>query len=277
MEAWKKEEQVVLNTDEPITKKRLITDFRKLGLESGDVVITHTEMSKIGWVVGDAPAVIDALMETVTENGTIVMPAHSTGNTEPRNWNYPAVPESWWAIIREEMPPFRPEITSTRGLGRLPELFRTYPGVLRSKHPQNSFTAWGKLAKTVVADHDLDHTFGHRSHLGKLYELDGKILLIGVPHENNTSLHYAEYKADSPVTTKSMTGAALLENGVRVWRTWEELDHNAADFNQLGTAYEASIQYQPRKIGQAESRLTPMKDIVDFAVDWMIANRESSD
>ncbi|MFW9807229.1 MAG: aminoglycoside N(3)-acetyltransferase, partial [Candidatus Thorarchaeota archaeon] len=147
MSHWEKEKAIVASTSAPITKTQLVTDFRKLGVYQGDTISVHSSMSKIGWVVGGQLTVIEALMEAVTEKGTLVMQAHSTGNTDPRNWNYPPVPEDWWDTIREEMPPFRPEITPLRNLGRIPELFRIMPGVLRSNHPQVSCTAWGFHAR----------------------------------------------------------------------------------------------------------------------------------
>ena len=58
------------------------------------------------------------------------MPTHTGDNSEPSNWENPPVPESWWDVIRAEMPVFDPKLTPTRGMGIIPETFRKFPGWL---------------------------------------------------------------------------------------------------------------------------------------------------
>ena len=274
MKQWEKEKLVVEKSKFPITKDILVKDLNKIGLQAGDVVIVHSSLSKLGWIVGDAITVIDALMEVLTEDGTLVMPTMTSGNTDPENWNYPPVPDDWKPIIRQEMPPFDPAVSSTRGMGRMPELFRILPNVFRSNHPQSSFSARGKHAKEIVSDHKLETSFGHDSPLRKVYDLNGKILLLGVHHSSNTSLHYAEVKAELPNFPIEPQGAALLENGKRVWKAWKEMKYDSDDFEEIGLAFEKSINYQTEKIGLAESRLIFSKDIIDFAVNWLREHRK---
>lgn len=273
MERWRKEKIVVDRSPIPITKRQLIHDLKQLGLQAGDIVSVHTSLSKIGWVVGEQVTVIEALIDTVTEEGTIIMQAHTTGNTDPQNWNYPPVPEEWWNTIREEMPPFRPDITPSRNLGRVPELFRTMPDVHRSNHPQVSCAAWGKYARQIVQEHELIDKYGNHTPWGELYRLGGKILLVGVDHESNTALHHAESTLCSEDKPTQLTGAAIIQDGKRKWISWEEVNYNPDDFRELGAAYEKSIDYKPMKVGQAEARLLPMRDLINFAIDWMRENR----
>ncbi len=272
-EPWEREKLIVDNTKEPITQSRLVGDLFSIGLKSGDVVIVHSSMSQIGWIVGGVVTVIAALMESVGEEGTIVVPTHSTDNGEPSPWQYPSVPESWWQIIRDEYPPYRPDITPARRVGRLPEVFRKYPNVIRSNHPQVSWAACGKHAHSITETHPLDHVYDEKSPLGRAYELDAKILLIGVTHEVNTALHFAETKTNIKGFPWMNWSAAVLENGVRVWKTWKERNYSSDDFQIIGEAYEATINYELKKIGQAPSRFISMRNLVDFAVEWMEKNR----
>ena len=274
MSHWEKEKTIVEQTKSPITVSSLVRDFKNIGIQKGDIVIVHSSMSKLGWVAGGPVAVIDALMNTITEEGTIVMPAMSTGNNDPKGWNYPAVPQEWWDIIREEMPPYRPDISPVRGMGQIPETFRKYPGVERSAHPQCSFAAWGKSAHQIVQEHILEEMFGERSPLGKLYKLNAKILLLGVNHENDTSLHYAEWKAKIPKHPIVKYGAAMLENGKRTWKIFQQIDYNSDDFEKIGDDFEKSINYKPKLIGQADSRLLMMREVVDFGVQWLLKHRK---
>ncbi len=274
MEPWQREMLTVEATKEPITQSRLVTDLSAIGLKARDIVIVHSSMSKIGWTVGDSTTVIDALMEVLTSDGTLVIPTHSTANGEPNGWKYPPIPEEWWQTIRDETPPYRPDITPTRGIGRIPEVFRKYPDVHRSNHPQVSFAAWGKHAQEIVKTHAVDQAYGRESPLGKAYELNARILLIGTSHEFNTSLHHAETRTNIPGFPRMEWAAAILEDGIRVWKTWEELNYQSDDFEKVGDAFETQIGYKPRNIGQATSRLLVMRELIDFAVEWMESNRK---
>lgn len=84
---------IVNKTKTMNTKESIIEDFKRLGLEKGMTVIVHSSLSSIGWVCGGAVTVVQALMETVTEYGTIVMPTQTTYNSEPSYWQNPPVPE----------------------------------------------------------------------------------------------------------------------------------------------------------------------------------------
>ena len=249
------EGSVVNSTPKPNTINSLKHDFEALGVKPGAIIIMHSSLSKIGWIVGGLVSVIRAIMQTLTPSGTLVMPTFTGGNSEPSKWKNPPVPESWWEIIRKEMPAFEPQITPTRGIGKIVELFRNWPGVLRSNHPMSSFAAWGKNAKFIIENHELIDDLGEGSPISRLYKLDAQILLIGVTHENNTSIHLAEYRSDFPGKKKTITGSAISVNNKQKWVEWEELELNSDDFAQLGADFESKINYKPGKIGMAESRL----------------------
>ncbi|MFX0054341.1 MAG: aminoglycoside N(3)-acetyltransferase [Candidatus Hermodarchaeota archaeon] len=274
MARWEKQKIVVEETPTPITKDHIAQDLTRIGLHSGDVVVVHSSLSRIGWVVGGPVTVINALMEVVSDEGTIVMPTHSSGNSEPSHWVAPPVPEEWWPIIRNEMPAYQSSITPADSVGIIPEVFRGFPAVFRSMHPQASVAAWGRHAEEVVKTHRLDVAFGEDSPWGKLYDLHAKVLLLGAGHDSNTALHLAEVKAALPNHPTELQGAAVIENGRREWKAWTEIQYYFEDFKQIGQAFEESIGYQPDKIGQAESRLLSMRAMVDFAVNWLHANRK---
>ena len=74
--------------------------------EPGTVVLVHSSLSAMGWVCGGAVAAITALQGVLGSSGTLVMPAHSPGLSEPGKWQNPPVPESWWPVIRENLPAY---------------------------------------------------------------------------------------------------------------------------------------------------------------------------
>lgn len=96
------------------------------------------------------------------------MPTQSTEYSDPSEWSNPPVPESWWPIIREQMPAYDPQIIPTLDMGQIVEVFRTMPGVIRSTHPYFSFAACGKRAEEILRDHSLNNSLGEQSPLARL-------------------------------------------------------------------------------------------------------------
>jgi aminoglycoside 3-N-acetyltransferase len=268
------EGSVIGYTSKPNTMTSLKRDFKALGINPGDIIIMHSSLSKIGWTIGGSVAVIKALIGVLTSEGTLVMPTFTSDNSEPSYWENPPVPESWWNTIREQMPAYNPHVTPTRAMGRIVETFRTWPGVLRSSHPISSFAAWGKYAKTIIDNHELEADIGENSPISRLYDLNGLILLLGVPHSNNTSLHLAEFRCDYPGKTYKKTGCAMMVNNERKWIEWKELEVDPDDFDQIGKDFESSNEFILGKVGEAKTRLISIRAIVDFAVEWLPLNRK---
>ncbi|MRH43926.1 aminoglycoside N(3)-acetyltransferase [Aquibacillus halophilus] len=261
------EEQSIKQMIKPNTRSSLHKDFLNLGLEKGMTVIVHTSLSSLGWVCGGPTAVIQALMDIIGEEGTIVMPTQTPENSDPSTWQMPPVPKDWWPIIREEMPAFDPNVTPVRGMGVIAETFRKFPEVSRSNHPTYSFAAWGKEAGHIISEQPLSAGFGSKSPLAKIYELDGHILLLGVGHDSNTSLHFAEHYIEDREKVKK--GTAMFENGTRIWKTYKEIDYDSDQFEALGKEFEDVYEVNCENVGIATSKLIGQRLMVDFARDWL--------
>jgi aminoglycoside 3-N-acetyltransferase len=162
-------------------------------------------------------------------------------------------------------------VTPSRWMGVIAETVRTWPGARRSNHPHTSFAAVGPAAEQVVAGHRLDDMLGESSPLGQIYALDGHVLLLGVDHTSNTSLHLAEYRQPNPPRTRN--GAAVRTGHGRVWVEWEDVDVDEGDFGALGNNLDDSGAVTLGPVGTARCRLMPQRAAVDFAVDWIAANR----
>ena len=162
------EREQVERVTTPATIESLTRDLAALGVQPGMTLLVHSSLSALGWVSGGALAVVLALREALGPAGTLVMPTHSGDLTDPADWRNPPVPEVWWPIIRETMPPFDPTLTPTRGMGAIPDCFRAGRDVLRSGHPQGSFAAQGRWAVRITAGHELTSDFGDRSPLARL-------------------------------------------------------------------------------------------------------------
>jgi aminoglycoside 3-N-acetyltransferase len=269
-------EQYAINRNpaKPQTIATLQRDLEQLGVRPGMTLLVHASLSSIGWVCGGPVAVIDALQRAIGPAGTLVMPAHSSEMSEPSHWCNPPVPEAWWPIIRESMPPFDPALTPTRGMGTIAECFRTMPDVWRSAHPQTSFVARGPCASFITSGHAIDSDLGERSPLARIYELDGWLLLLGVWHDCNTSLHLAEHRANFPSKRVEVQGAPVTIEGERRWITFPTQIYHEDDFEEVGAAFEAQdAEFKRERIGAAVSRLIRQRPLVDFAARWFEQHR----
>ncbi|MEJ2748083.1 MAG: AAC(3) family N-acetyltransferase [Anaerolineae bacterium] len=268
------EAETVQRVKTPGTRTSLARDLRQLGLAPGMTVLVHSSLKALGWVNGGPVAVIQALQGVLTPQGTLVMPAHSGDLSDPAKWQNPPIPQEWHQLVRDTMPAFDPRLTPTRGLGRIAELFRTWPGVQRSQHPQVSFAARGQHAAFVTGSHELANSLGEGSPLARIYDLDGGVLLLGVGYDSNTSFHLAEYRAGNaqPFTA----GAPVMRNGRHAWITYDDIQFNDELFPQIGADMEAQTDIVIiGQVAAATCRLYRQQPGVDFATRWL-ANKQST-
>lgn len=260
-----------------LTQHDIAEQLRQAGWQPGMIILVHSSFRQVGgWIPGGSEAVIGAMLDVLGAEGTLVMPTFTTDNSEPSFWQNPPIPQAWWQTVRDTTPAFDPATTPTRHMGVLAEHFRTWPGVIRSAHPQGSFAARGKHAETITANHDFAQQFGELSPLGRIYDLDGYVFLLGVGHGNNTSIHLAEERMNNP--KRGPQGSAAMVDGGRRWVTFETVDYDDEGFVQIGEDYEAAFPEAVRisKLGRATVRLMRQRPLVDFAVNWLNTHRSQA-
>lgn len=267
------ERDVIERSPEPVTHDRIVDDLHRLGVSNGDTLIVHSSLSALGYVVGGAQTVVEALLKSIGPTGNLTMPGHSGALSEPSYWKNPPVPQDWWPIERAAMPAFDLNLTPLRQMGAIPETFQRLPGIHRSNHPRKSHLAFGPLASNITNSHSLGDGFGEQSPLARLYECDARILLLGVPHANNTSLHLAEYRATWPSKARMTQGSPVFVDGQREWVTYEELRTSTDDFDAIGNELAANQLQISGFVGLATAHLMSQRVVVDFAVDWITRNR----
>jgi aminoglycoside 3-N-acetyltransferase len=268
------EEDIIHMTPVPRTRESLADDLRLLGVTPGTTLLVHSSLRALGWVSGGPIAVVQALMDVVTPDGTIVVPTHTSGNSDPAKWENPFVPEAWLQVIYDTMPAFDPLTTPTYFMGKIVEAFRTWPGVIRSSHPTDSFAAWGRHAEFVTAHHSLAYGLGEESPLARIYELDGWVLLLGVGYDRNTSFHLAEYRA--PHAVQTTLSSPILENGQRVWKQYRDIEIDADIFPDIGDDFEQDTRLvEMGHVGSADARLFSQRAAIDFAQRWLTRKRSS--
>ena len=141
-------------------------------MRDGDLLFVHASLSKFGFVQGAEETVIAALLESVGRRGTLAMPAFSFQLND--------VPEPVFDVRHTPC-----------WVGRIYETFRTRYAAHRSHHCTHSVCAVGARARELTATHSREPC-GATSPFPKLAHWNGKILLLGVSHNCNTTFHAVE-------------------------------------------------------------------------------------
>ena len=241
------EAETIARSNGPATVDSLAADLAALGLGDGEVVIVHSSLSALGWVSGGAVAVVLALERVLGTEGTLVMPTHSGELSDPAGWSNPPVPPSGGRRPRHDAC-VRPRSDADTRLGSdtgvLPQAAGDGPerpsaGVLRGARPH---------AEQIVRGHSLANA-RRASPLARVYELDGQVLLLGVGHASNTSLHLAEYRSGRALQVTKH--APVVVDGERRWVGFDDIDLDESDFEAIGDAFAGEVGLERRRRGRA--------------------------
>jgi aminoglycoside 3-N-acetyltransferase len=165
---------------------------------------------------------------------------------------------------------FDPRVTPSDGMGIMAELFWRQPGVLRSTHPGGSFAAEGPHAARICARQPLSPPHGPDSPVGRVHDLDGQVLLLGVTHGENTTMHLAEAIAKVPYAVSHP--CVVEEDGMVRTVMVPETDHCCRGFCVADEWLRLRDLQREGKIGSAHARLFGSRDLVAIAVERLSAN-----
>ncbi|WP_233565115.1 AAC(3) family N-acetyltransferase [Micromonospora musae] len=254
---------------------RLVADLRALGLAAGRDVLVHSSLRQLGRPAGGPATLAAALREVLGPTGTVLVPTENAGNSTSSRTYLAAtrgMDARQLAAFHTTMPGWDRAGTPSEGTGAFAEHVRLAPDAVRSDHPQTSFAALGPRAVELTDDHELDCHLGERSPLGRLYAAGGWILLLGVGYQACTALHLAEYRL--PVSPPRRPYRCYRQiSGQRVRLDFEALDLDDSDFPVAGQALDQEQFVRRGRVGRADARLLPVRDTVDFAVDWFSVHR----
>lgn len=166
-----------------LDRKMLTADLGRLGVAAGDTLLVHSSFKALGPWTGTPEDVILALRELVGPKGTLLMPSFPSGS-------------EFFLSLNHLMFDVR---HSSSECGIITETFRKMPGVIRSLNPTHCTAGVGPAAAALLADHERCRiSVGLGSPYHKLVEAHGKILLLGVTHGSDTTLHFVENVNGAP-------------------------------------------------------------------------------
>ena len=255
----------------------LTEDLQRLGVRSGDVVMVHASMRRVG---AEASELVAAIDEALGEAGTWMM---TLGAEDEWSWVNER-PEDERQSLLEGTPAFDKErARADADNGVLAEVFRTTNGTVVSDHPEGRFGARGRRADELMSDVPWDDYYGAGSPLERLLRHKGRVLRLGADVDTVTLLHYAEWLA--PIANKRRVRRHRMvigDDGQPVIRVVETLDDSDGiadydgieddEFGVILGEYLATGRALTGTVGGARAELIDGNDLVRFAVDWIVSH-----
>ncbi len=242
-----------------VTKRQIITSLKNLGLKAGDTALVHSSLSRFGIVTGGVDTVIDAVLEAVAPDGTIMVPT-LTGSEK----------------LSPDNPPVFDVRTTPCWTGKIPETFRRREAAIRSLHPTHSVSAIGVKAKYFTQGHENCMTpCGLNSPYHKLAKSNGYVLMLGVDLECCTLFHTAEELAEVDYVNQKDFVIATVKDYQGIERKIKLKIHkygDERDFTKMEKMLMERGILKKGESGNAEIRLIKAGDFLSLAIDILKQN-----
>jgi len=221
-----------------VTRSEIVDQLCALGVKEGGILLVHTSFRAVRPVEGGPRGLIDALLDAVGLAGTLVMP-------------------SWTG---DDDTPFDPKTTpAASDLGIIADTFWRLPGVVRSDHAF-ACAAAGPRAEAITSGPLPLPPHIPDSPVGRVHDLDGQVLLLGVGHDADTTIHLAEILGGAPY--RAPKHITVLRDGRPARIDYGENDHCCQRFALMDDWLREKNLQAEGKVGNAAARLIRAKDIV---------------
>lgn len=253
------------------TKEDLNDMLTSMGIQKGMVILLQANTTKLGYIAGGEQAIIEALMDAVGFDGTIVMPAFTPQLADPSCLKQ-MVDREQWENIRSHALPFDRKLSACDTNDSLVHQFLRNEGVVRSYHPLYSFCAWGKYAKLICDKHPLHFGLNEDSPLGKMVEFNGYVLMLGMDYQECVMFQLARYHGDQlPIKVVS---APIEINKKKIWKDMLDLDYDNACFGEVGEAMEDRYIVKTACIGDGLCRFFSAREATNLATAYFHIHKD---
>ncbi|NLA85123.1 MAG: AAC(3) family N-acetyltransferase [Clostridiales bacterium] len=253
-----------------VTQADVEAALRELGISDGDIVLVHSSLSSLGYVVNGAQAVINAFEAVIGKEGTLVFPTLCLRDFA-RSY------EIW-------------HLDKPSDVGYLTEYFRKLPGVLRSNQATHSVAARGKYAYELTFEHAEprglrygifgDTPFSEASPWQKLYDMGAKVVFLGVTMRKNTMKHFMEYRVVNETLEKIKDEETRKRLKGKIWHFNDFRNRGNKiwpfhDAEQLQQALDKAGMIRKAVCGKAELICVNIKEMVDTGMKWFEEDPET--
>src|SRR5512132_202705 len=237
-----------------LTFEKLVEGFRELGVAQGDTLLVHSSYKSFGEVDGGPQTVIRALEAALGPDGTLIMPTFNCDFNKGAPWDVRTTPSK---------------------MGVLTEVVRVDPRARRVFHPFYSFAILGKHAD-ILGSLRYKSSYERDSIFGKLRDLDGKIMVIGLSYTNSmTFFHHIEQMEGVDYRfLKQFTGEVTDENRNTYTDTFEMLVRDVDKgvmtmVDPMGELMEKAGVIKSAKIGESDVKLMKATEVYEFTAREM--------
>lgn len=179
--------------DPEVDKGMILKALAEVGVRKGDILMVHSSLSACGRIVGGAQTVIEALVESVGEDGNLFFPSYQRSECFLNG----AISKRW---------DHRPGDTNDRSsnsmkwIGAIPlEFMRLYPNAPRGRHLSHAWTGWGKRAAEILSHQEWNEApFSDNSAPYQVMLAGGRILHFGSPLGRTSFMHCLETHYELP-------------------------------------------------------------------------------
>jgi aminoglycoside N3'-acetyltransferase len=229
-----------------LTIDAVTAQIRALGVQANGVLLVHSSFRAVRPIEDGPPGLIAALRAALGPDGTLVMP-------------------SW---TEQDDVPFDPASTrAAADLGVVADQFWRLPGVLRSAHPL-AFAAVGPRARRITGWPMPVPPYAVDSPVGRVFQFDGQVLLIGVGHEASTMIHFAEYIAAVPYRVPRF--CTMLRGGRALRIDYMENDHCCRRFELVDRWLRQRGVLREGRVGDAQAKLVRARDLVETVRERLV-------
>jgi aminoglycoside 3-N-acetyltransferase len=237
-----------------LTKNELVENFQTAGLQAGDTLLVHSSYKSLGGVEGGPKTVIDALLEVLGVEGTLIMPTFNFDFCMGEPWDVRNTPSH---------------------MGAMTNMVREHPDAKRVFHPIYSFAILGKHAEFLTQER-YKSSYGPNSLFAKLRQLDGKIVVIGLRYTDSMTFfhHVEEMEGVDYRYMKEFSGMVTDEDGNTYKDTFtmlvRDLDKGViTEVDPMGELMEEAGVITVNRIGEAKVSLMKANEVYEFTAREM--------
>jgi aminoglycoside 3-N-acetyltransferase len=211
-----------------MTKAEIVKGLVGLGLAKGDVVLLHSSLASFGRVEGGADTVIDAFLDVLGDQGTLVVPVFGK-------------------------------------LGIITEVLKERFNAVQSCHPTAMVAAIGLQAEAICEDHwKAETAHGVDTPYTRIAALGGYICMAGVDQDRNTTLHSVEALLRLPYL-KPITRIFDTPEG-EITKTWPFFPGPHRDFIGLDRLLREKAGMRQMRVGDSEVRLVKSNALLEVCM-----------